>query len=168
MHEPDSHALEFDEMRLAHALVGIEPEAMAVKAFVAVADRGDNRRDYRQLVEHAVHVDVARVHHEIDAAKYLEDLGGQMLAGFGDMSVGNQADSHHAAFGAKILRNAKGKGYHGRGASAILPNSSRRVTIRTPKMGPRLLNFTRRAVLNAHGSIADAPERRLALLPEEL
>ena len=75
---------------------------MPVEAFVAVAERGDHRRDRRQLVEHAVHVNVARVHHEIDPREDLEHLLGQMLAGFGNMSVRDEADSHYDLRRARI------------------------------------------------------------------
>ena len=50
---------------------------MAVEALVAIAHRGDHRRDCRQLVEHAIHVDIAGMHHQIDAGENLEDLGGR-------------------------------------------------------------------------------------------
>ncbi len=46
---------------------------MPVEAFIAVSERRDHRRDCRQFVEHAVHVHVARMHHEIDPREHLED-----------------------------------------------------------------------------------------------
>ena len=95
MRQPDPHALNFEQMRLAHALVGLEAIAMAVEAFVAIAERRDHRRDRRQFVEHAVDVNVARMHHQIDPGEDLEHPWWQMLAGFGDMSVGDQPDSHY-------------------------------------------------------------------------
>ena len=96
MHQPDSHARYLDQMRLAHPLIIlIEPMPMPIEALVAIAERRDHRRDRRQLVEHAIHVNVARMHHEIDPREHLEHLRGKMLAGFGNMSVRDQADSHH-------------------------------------------------------------------------
>ena len=94
MHQPDAHALDFEPMRLAHPVIILKPVLMAVEALVAVAERGDDRRDARQLVEDAVHIDITGMHHQIDAAKDLEHRGWQMLAGLGDMSVGNDPDSH--------------------------------------------------------------------------
>ena len=72
MNQPDSHARDLDQMRLAHALIGIEAVAMPIQTFVAIAERRDYRRDWRQLVEHAIHIDIARVHHEIDPGEHLE------------------------------------------------------------------------------------------------
>ena len=95
MHEADSHACYLDQVRLAHAIVGLEAIAVPIEAFVAVAERRDHRRNRRQLVEHAVHVHIARVHHEIHPGEHLEDPVGKVLAGFGYMSVRDQADSHY-------------------------------------------------------------------------
>ena len=72
---------------------------MPIESFVAIAERRDHRCDRRQFVEHAVHVHVARVHHEIDPREHLEHLFRQMLAGFGDMSVRDQADTHYDCSG---------------------------------------------------------------------
>jgi hypothetical protein len=82
-------------MRLAHALVRVEAEAMAVEALIAIAERRDHRRDSRQLVEHAIHVHVARMHHEVDSGKDLENPFRQTLAGFGNMSVRDKPNSHY-------------------------------------------------------------------------
>src|ERR1700693_3066875 len=94
MHEPDTHALDLELMRLAHALIDVELVLVAVEALVSITERGDNRRDHRELIEHAGHVNIAGMHHEIDAAKNLEHRGRKMLAGFGDVGVGNDPDSH--------------------------------------------------------------------------
>src|ERR1700735_4823077 len=95
MHQPDSHASNLDQVRLAHTLVGLEAITMPVKAFIAVTERRDHRRNRRQLVEHPVHVNVARMHDEIDPREHIEDSLRQMLAGLGYMSVRDQADSHY-------------------------------------------------------------------------
>src|SRR5882672_1555754 len=80
---------------------------MAVETFVAIAERRNHRRDSRQLVEHAIHVNVARVHHEIDSGEDLEDPFREMLAGFGNMSVRNEADSHYALLRARYVRRCR-------------------------------------------------------------
>jgi hypothetical protein len=94
MHEADPHAANLDQMRLAHALVRVEAVAMPVETFIAIAERRDNGCDAGQFVEHAIHVDVAGVHHEVDPRKHLENPCGEMLAGFGYMRVRDQTDSH--------------------------------------------------------------------------
>src|SRR6266851_8408373 len=103
VNQSDSHALDSHQMRLADALVRIEAEAMPVESLVAIAERCDHRRDCGQLVKHAIQVDVARLHHEIDSGEDLENPFREMLAGFGNMSVRDEADSHYA-----LLRRRSG------------------------------------------------------------
>src|ERR1700733_10421678 len=102
MHQPDSHTRNLDQVRLAHALIGLEAMTMPVEAFIAVAERRDHRRNRRQLVEHPVHVNVARMHDEIDPREHIEDSLRQMLAGLGYMSVRDQADSHYDSYPARF------------------------------------------------------------------
>src|SRR5712675_3192044 len=65
MNQSDSDALDSHQMRLAHALVRVEAKAMPIESLVAIAERRDHRRDCGQLVEYAIHVHVARMHHEV-------------------------------------------------------------------------------------------------------
>src|SRR6266478_10255754 len=99
-------------MRLARALVWVEAKAMPVETFVAIAERRNHRRDCGQLVEHAIHVNVARVHHEIDSGEDLENPFREMLAGFGNMSVRDKADSHYALPGRFDSLNVNREAYH--------------------------------------------------------
>src|SRR5262249_54288782 len=94
VHQPDAHAFQLEQVRLAYAVIRVKPVLMAIEAFVAVAKRGDYRRYLGQFVEDPVHVHIAGMHHEIDATKYLEDAGGKMLARFGNVSIRNQTDAH--------------------------------------------------------------------------
>jgi hypothetical protein len=52
--------------------------------------------------EHAVYEHVARMHHEADSREDLENPLWEMLAGFRDMSVRDQADSHYALLRARL------------------------------------------------------------------
>jgi len=45
-----------------------------VESFIAIAERRDHRCDGGQLVEHPVHVYVARMHYEADPREDLETL----------------------------------------------------------------------------------------------
>ena len=60
---------------------------MAVEAFVAVAQRRDDGCYLSQLVEHPIDVDIARVHHQVDALEDLENRRREMLARFRYMSI---------------------------------------------------------------------------------
>src|SRR5277367_2052726 len=103
MHQPDAHALDFELMRLADPVIDFELVLMTVETLVTIAERGDDGRDTRQLVENAVHIDITGMHDQIDAAKDLEDRGRQMLASLGNMGVRNDPDAHSDT-GSNVLK----------------------------------------------------------------
>src|SRR5260370_34285168 len=106
-------------MRLAHPLIRLEAKTMPIQSLVAIAQRRDHRRDSRQLIEHAIHIDVARMHHEIDSREDLENPFREMLAGFGNMSVRDKTDSHHDMPGRFSPPSTNRELYHGPETLAI-------------------------------------------------
>jgi hypothetical protein len=88
MSEADPQTLHFQKMsHLNPIIIGVELEAMAIETFVAVADRGDYWSDRGELVENLIHVNIARMHHQINPAQSVEDRCGQVLAGFRDVGI---------------------------------------------------------------------------------
>src|SRR5713101_1843425 len=81
MCKSDPQTFDFDQVCHANPFINFQLMLMSVEAFVAVADRGDHRRDRGEFVEHAVDVHVARMHNEVDAVEDLEHTLGHVLAG---------------------------------------------------------------------------------------
>src|SRR6516162_2826079 len=106
-------------MRSTDPWVGCELELMAIETLVAVTQSCNDRGDLRQLVQHPVNIHIARMHHEINSAKHLEDAWRQMLAGFWNMGIRNKADSHLFSPRDRGFRVGDNPNYHGLGARAI-------------------------------------------------
>jgi hypothetical protein len=73
MHKADPQTLDLQQMGASHPLVcRVEPVAMAIEALVAVAQRRYHWSNRRQFVEHAVQVNITRMHHQVDPAQDFE------------------------------------------------------------------------------------------------
>ncbi len=94
MHQPNPHTRNFNQVRLAHPLVSLKPIAMPIQPLISIPQRRDHRRNRRQLIQHAIHVNIPRMHHKIDPGKNLENPRRQMLARLRNMSVRDKPDSH--------------------------------------------------------------------------
>src|ERR1700730_121474 len=89
MRKSNPQTFDFDQMCHANTFVNFELMLMSVEAFVAVAERRNHGRYCGKLVEHAVDVNVAGVHNEVDAVEDLEPTLRHVLHGLRYVRIRN-------------------------------------------------------------------------------
>ena len=94
MRHPDPHAVDIEELVLAHARI-VED--------VVVAARDEHRRELLAPVDHGLHRDVSAVQDQVHAAQRIADLRPELVEReeqLRKVGVGDQTDLHDRRLGA--------------------------------------------------------------------